>query len=88
MWLEMEDGKIPIFSTLEEANKYFIKYKSKELKGIKAKCGCYGNCCREKYMCPKAYNTGNPFNDYIVECCSINHTNTKPKWYNKQKHVL
>ena len=83
MWFEI-DGLIPIFSTAEEANEFFIKYKAKELKNITVKpvCGCFGNCCKEKYQCPKAYNTGNPYNDYIDECCTLYHSNLKPSWYN------
>jgi hypothetical protein len=83
LWLEI-DGIIPIFSTAEEANEFFIKYKAKELNNITVKpvCGCFGNCYKEKYQCPKAYNTGNPYNDYIVECCDLNcHKNIKPTWY-------
>lgn len=84
MWFEI-DGLIPIFSNASEANTFFAKYKAKKLNVINIKpiCGCFGNCYEEKYQCPKAYNTGNPFNDYIIDCCDINcHKNIKPVWYN------
>jgi len=88
MWFEI-DGRIPIFSTASEANTFFIKFKAKELKDINIKtvCGCFGNCSEEKYQCPKAHNTGNPYNDYIIDCCNLNcHKNIKPTWYNMSKY--
>lgn len=85
MWFEI-DGLIPLFSNAEEANKFFIKYKAKELDiKVNPVCGCFGNCCEEKYQCVKAYNTGNPYQDYIVECCRLAHTNKKPIWHNTLK---
>lgn len=86
LWFEI-DNLIPTFSTVEDANKFFIKYKAKELKNtiIKLVCGCYGNCCERKYQCPKAYNTNNSFNDYITECCTLYQSNTRPIWFNHKE---
>lgn len=86
MWFEI-DGMIPIFSTCEEAEKFFIDYKAKKLNvNVELVCGCFGNCCEQKYQCPKAYNTGNPYHDHIVECCNLSHCkNVKPAWYNIAK---
>jgi len=79
-WFE-SDRLVPIFSTLEDANEFFIKYKAKELLNVIVVCGCFGKCFEEKYQCPKAYNTGNPFNDYYEECCTLAHCNKKPVWH-------
>jgi hypothetical protein len=82
LWFEI-DGLIPIFSNAEEANKFFKKYRVEKATDIivKTVCGCFGNCYEEKYQCPKAYNTGNPFNDYINECCDLYCHDVKPTWY-------
>ena len=39
---------------------------------IKWLCMCNNRCTDSKFQCKKAYNTNNPYNNYINCCCSNN----------------
>lgn len=71
MWFETNKF-IPTFEMIHDANAFVLTYKLTRPDNTVV-CGCTGHCDETLHQCTYAYNTGNPFHDYITECCNISY---------------
>lgn len=78
-WFEI-NGRIPVFSSRDEAYGFFTRWKSDEFSDsdVQFVCGCYGKCHHVAFHCP---NSATSSGRYLSACCDVScNKHVTPPW--------